>query len=168
MVYTSSQQFFVRLLLQALLILLKHSIGELDLLLTKPVDTQFYIVKTQSHSLSSRIPYVWPCLVYPTFLSHHFRQHSCVRVWILGVVGMYALYYILATTSLARKYLEFEKSFSMLEVKQPFIYQGHFVWLYIIPVAGIGAIPTLIISPHFPLSFFCNSNHKFLFFLEYF
>lgn len=130
-------------------------LGKLDLLLTKPVDTQF-MTSCQKLNLirSLRGFLMFGALVY--FVQQYYPVSIPVAALaflfgILGILGMYALYYIFATASFWFENiwnLE-EIFFSMLEAgKQPFdIYQGslRMVALYIIPVAGIGAIPTLII-----------------------
>ncbi len=130
-------------------------LGRLDLLLTKPVDTQF-MTSCQKLNLIRSIRGIL-MFVLLIFYVQHFHPISASTALlafvfgILGVFGMYALYYILATTSfwLENIWNLEEIFFSMLEVgKQPFdIYQGplRLIALYIVPVAGIGAIPTLII-----------------------
>lgn len=129
-------------------------LGRLDLLLTKPVDTQF-MTSCQKLNLIRSLRGFLMFGVLILYIQHSYPISFPIAALafmfgILGVLGMYALYYILATTSfwLENIWNLEEIFFSMLEVgKQPFdIYQGplRLIALYIIPVAGIGAIPTLI------------------------
>lgn len=130
-------------------------LGKLDLLLTKPVDTQFMtscqklnLIRSTRGFLMFILLVLYIVKFYPISIPTAFLAFV---FGILGILGMYALYYIIATASFWFENiwnLE-EIFFSMLEAgKQPFdIYRGplRLVALYILPVAGIGAIPTLII-----------------------
>lgn len=140
-------------------------LGKLDLLLTKPVDIQFMTSFQKMNLIRSLRGFLmFGVLLY--YVQHYypvslFTAALAFIFGFLGILGMYALYYIFATACFWFENiwnLE-EIFFSMLEAgKQPFdIYQGslRLIALYILPVAGIGAIPALIILHHIsPLTLF--------------
>jgi len=153
-------------------------LGKLDLLLTKPVDVQF-MTSCQKLNMIRSIRGFFMFVVLMLYATQYYPISlftACLAFvfGILGILGMYAAYYLLATASFWFENIwNLEELFmSMYEAgKHPFdIYQGPLraVALYILPVAGIGAIPTLIIrhaiSP-FTLALFACST-LFLFFLS--
>jgi ABC-2 type transport system permease protein len=147
---------FIRTFIVQNMVILVRSIrkGELDFILTKPLDPQF-LISFQKINLIRGVRMLAALFLVMYYIHTHFAFIDAAHILfgtalaLLGLIGSYALYFAIALLG-----FWFENIWNLEEIffgiletgKQPLdIYRGllRFITVSVIPVAGISAIPTL-------------------------
>lgn len=153
--------------------------GDLDFMLTKPVDTQFLISVQKMRVITSTRSIVMFVLLLVYMMQIHLQPGllqigTAIVVAIAGIIGMYALYFFIATLSIwLENVWNIDEIFmDALEMsKHPYqIYPQALrsVLIYIFPVAAISSLPTAALlnrlDPFLAVTFILSS--LVLFFLS--